>query len=213
MNNQEKRIKVFVNNSQDEDYLVLTYSENRLSFDKKVIEIDSIDHVDLSLCCSKGEDGRYYCIYNLYFVFLDVITKDGTYLFQLMNNDKVKDLFEFLLVSNIKINDPLELIDAYEKITDSVELYNHFNRHFKDWKEKYNLEINNFYYSVIENDYMRPLQNLDPEDMPNFKEQLKQVFDGYINIFKKISINKSIGGSERICRECSESQLYQPYPA
>lgn len=32
---------------------------------------------------------------------------------------------------------------------------------------------------------MRPLQNLDPEDMPNFKEQLKQVFDGYINIFKK----------------------------
>lgn len=185
MNNQEKRIKVFVNNSQDEDYLVLTYSENRLSFDKKVIEIDGIDHVDLSLCCSKGEDGRYYCIYNLYFVFLDVITKDGTYLFQLMNNDKVKDLFEFLLVSNIKINDPLELIDAYEKITDSVELYNHFNRHFKDWKEKYNLEINNFYYSVIENDYMRPLQNLDPEDMPNFKEQLKQVFDGYINIFKK----------------------------
>ena len=94
-------------------------------------------------------------------------------------------LSEFLLVSNIKINDPLELIDAYEKITDSVELYNHFNRHFKDWKEKYNLEINNFYYSVIENDYMRPLQNLDPEDMPNFKEQLKQVFDGYINIFKK----------------------------
>lgn len=185
MNNQEKRIKVFVNNSRDEDYLVLTYSENRLSFDKKVIEIDSIDHVDLSLCCSKGEDGRYYCIYNLYFVFLDVITKDGTYLFQLMNNDKVKDLFEFLLVSNIKINDPLELIDAYEKITDSVELYNHFNRHFKDWKEKYNLEINNFYYSVIENDYMRPLQNLDPEDMPNFKEQLKQVFDGYINILKK----------------------------
>ena len=67
MNTQENRIKVFVNDSR-ENYSVLTYSENVLSFDEKVI--DNIDHIDLSLCCSKGEDGRYYCIYNLYFVYL-----------------------------------------------------------------------------------------------------------------------------------------------
>ena len=185
MNTQENRIKVFVNDSR-ENYSVLTYSENGLSFDEKVI--DNIDHIDLSLCCSKGEDGCYYCIYNLYFVYLDIVTKDDTYSFQLMNNDQVNDLFKYLIASNIKINDPLELIDAYDKFTDPVELYNHFNRHFKDWSETYNLEINNFYYSVVENDYMKPLQNLNPEDIPNFKEQLKQVFEGYINLFKK---NKS----------------------
>lgn len=54
MNTQENRIKVFVNDSR-ENYSVLTYSENVLSFDEKVI--DNIDHIDLSLCCSKGEDG------------------------------------------------------------------------------------------------------------------------------------------------------------
>ena len=185
MNTQENRIKVFVNDSR-ENYSVLTYSENGLSFDEKVI--DNIDHIDLSLCCSKGEDGRYYCIYNLYFVYLDMVTKDGTYLFQLMNNDQVNDLFKYLIASNIKINDPLELIKAYDTITDPVELYKYFNRHFKEWREKYHLEINNFYYSVIENDYMKPLQNLNPDETPNFREQLKQVFEGYINIFKK---NKS----------------------
>lgn len=47
---------------------------------------------------------------------------------------------------------------------------------------------NNFYYSVIENTYMKPLQNLNPDETPNFREQLKQVFEGYIDIFKK---NKS----------------------
>lgn len=186
MNNQENRVKVFVNDLKNENYSVLTYSNNGLSFDEKVIEIESIDHVDISLCCSKGEDGRYYCIFNLYFVFLDVITKNATYLFQLMNNDKVNDLFRYLVTSNVKINDPLELIETYNKITDPMELYNHFNRHFKDWREKYNLEIYNFYYSIIENDYMKPLQNLNPEDIPNFREQMKQVFNGYINIFKKI---------------------------
>ena len=91
-------------------------------------------------------------------------------------------------MANIKINDPLELIKAYDAITDPVELYKHFNRHFKEWRETYNLEINNFYYSVIENDYMKPLQNLNPDETPNFREQLKQVFEGYIDIFKK---NKS----------------------
>lgn len=49
MNTQENRIKVFVNDSR-ENYSVLTYSENGLSFDEKVI--DNIDHIDLSLCCS-----------------------------------------------------------------------------------------------------------------------------------------------------------------
>ena len=95
---------------------------------------------------------------------------------------------KYLIASNIKINDPLELIKAYDTITDPVELYKHFNRHFKEWRETYNLEINNFYYSVIENDYMKPLQNLNPDETPNFREQLKQVFEGYIDIFKK---NKS----------------------
>ena len=56
MNTQENRIKVFVNDSR-ENYSFLTYSENGLSFDEKVI--DNIDHIDLSLCCSKGEAVSY----------------------------------------------------------------------------------------------------------------------------------------------------------
>lgn len=50
MNTQENRIKVFVNDSR-ENYSVLTYSENVLSFDEKVI--DNIDRIDVSLCCSR----------------------------------------------------------------------------------------------------------------------------------------------------------------
>ena len=46
MNTQENRIKVFVNDSR-ENYSVLTYSENGLSFNEKVI--DNIDHIDLYL--------------------------------------------------------------------------------------------------------------------------------------------------------------------
>lgn len=184
MSIQSKRLKVFVN-KQKEGYASLTISNKGLQLNDKKIPIESIEYINISLCCSKVEDGRYYGILNLYFIYLDIVTKNSNYSFQLMNNDEVNELFIYLISQNVEINDPLQLIRLYSDLKDSEKLYNYLNKHFKVWRKEYNLELIPFEYSFIENNYIKPLQNLNKEDVPSFKEQMKLLINGYKGIFQK----------------------------
>lgn len=183
-----KRTKVTIVNpkkdAEDNGYIGLYYLDDQIKFDQNIIAVKDIKSINISLCCSKGEDGRYYGIYNLYFVYLDINTNYDTYSLQLMNNSEVSNLFSYLSSLDISIDDPLNLIDIYFKTKDPMELYKILNRNFRKWQKEYNLEIKDSYWSIVQNTYIKPLQNLDSTNIPTFKEQLKLVANGYINIVK-----------------------------
>lgn len=183
-----KRTKVTIVNpkkdAEDNGYIGLYYLDDQIKFGQNIIAVKDIKSINISLCCSKGEDDRYYGIYNLYFVYLDINTNYDTYSLQLMNNSEVSNLFSYLSSLDISINDPLNLIDIYFKTKDPMELYKILNRNFRKWQKEYNLEIKDSYWSIVQNTYIKPLQNLDSTNIPTFKEQLKLVANGYINIVK-----------------------------
>ena len=183
-----KRTKVTIVNPkkgiEDNGYIGLYYLDDQIKFDQNIIAVKDIKSINISLCCSKGEDGRYYGIYNLYFVYLDINTNYDTYSLQLMNNSEVSNLFSYLSSLDISIDDPLNLIDIYFKTKDPMELYKILNRNFRKWQKEYNLEIKDSYWSIVQNTYIKPLQNLDSTNIPTFKEQLKLVANGYIDIVK-----------------------------
>ena len=183
-----KRTKVTIVNpkkdAEDNGYIGLYYLDDQIKFDQNIIAVKDIKSINISLCCSKGEDGRYYGIYNLYFVYLDINTNYDTYSLQLMNNSEVSNLFSYLSSLDISIDDPLNLRDIYFKTTDSMALYKILNRNYRKWQKEYNLEIKDSYWSIVQNAYIKPLQNLDNTNIPTFKEQLKLVANGYINIVK-----------------------------
>ena len=183
-----KRTKVTIVNpkkdAEDNGYIGLYYLDDQIKFDQNIIAVKDIKSINISLCCSKGEDGRYYGIYNLYFVYLDINTNYDTYSLQLMNNSEVSNLFSYLSSLDISIDDSLNLIDIYFKTKDPMELYKILNRNFRKWQKEYNLEIKDSYWSIVQNTYIKPLQNLDSTNIPTFKEQLKLVANGYINIVK-----------------------------
>ena len=183
-----KRTKVTIVNpkkdAEDNGYIGLYYLDDQIKFGQNIIAVKDIKSINISLCCSKGEDGRYYGIYNLYFVYLDINTNYDTYSLQLMNNSEVSNLFSYLSSLDISIDDPLNLIDIYFKTKDPMELYKILNRNFRKWQKEYNLEIKDSYWSIVQNTYIKPLQNLDSTNIPTFKEQLKLVANGYINIVK-----------------------------
>lgn len=183
-----KRTKVTIVNpkkdAEDNGYIGLYYLDDQIKFDQNIITVKDIKSINISLCCSKGEDGRYYGIYNLYFVYLDINTNYDTYSLQLMNNSEVSNLFSYLSSLDISIDDPLNLRDIYFKTTDSMALYKILNRNYRKWQKEYNLEIKDSYWSIVQNAYIKPLQNLDNTNIPTFKEQLKLVANGYINIVK-----------------------------
>ena len=169
---------------EDNGYIRLYYLDDQIKFHQNIIAVKDIKSINISLCCSKGEDGRYYGIYNLYFVYLDINTNYATYSLQLMNNSEVSNLFSYLSSLDISIDDSLNLIDIYFKTKDPMELYKILNRNFRKWQKEYNLEIKDSYWSIVQNTYIKPLQNLDSTNIPTFKEQLKLVANGYINIVK-----------------------------
>ena len=171
-----KRTKVTIVNpkkdAEDNGYIGLYYLDDQIKFGQNIIAVKDIKSINISLCCSKGEDGRYYGIYNLYFVYLDINTNYDTYSLQLMNNSEVSNLFSYLSSLDISIDDSLNLMDIYFKTKDPMELYKILNRNFRKWQKEYNLEIKDSYWSIVQNTYIKPLQNLDSTNIPTFKEQL-----------------------------------------
>ena len=187
-----KRIKVHLASKQDkpsdndQDYPILEYNDERLVYENQIIFTKDIQSIDLSVCCSKGENRYYYLFYNLYCIYLDINTLKDTYSFQIMNTNAIYHFFDYLESLNLEINDPLELMQLFKEKKDLRDIQHYFNRHFFKWKDQYNLEVVGGFYSVIQETYMKPLQNLNPEDVPSAKEQVKEFFEELQKTIKKL---------------------------
>lgn len=179
-----KRIKVAIGNSGielEDDYVRFTYSNEKMEYGKNEINVDDVQSVDISLCLFKGEKDKYFIIYNLYFICLDINTIYDTYSIQIMNNSQVLHFFRYLKSLNITINDPMELIKLFEEKKEYIEVYYSVNKNFSKWQKQYHLEIQN---NVIK-EYMESLKVAKNEDVPSIKEQLSELKNEYKNIFKK----------------------------
>ncbi len=181
-----------LSNEIENNYIFLNYSQEKINYGNNEILIQDIHSIDISLCCSKGEDGRYYFIYNLYFIYIDINTPYNTYSFQIMNNSEVYHFFTYLESLNIVINDPLELIKLFEEKKDFIEIYKYFNKNFSKWQKLYNLEIKDSYLSTVKEYYIDPLKKVKDKDIPvlSIKEQVSELTSEYMNILKKLKKNK-----------------------
>lgn len=179
-----KRTKVEIGNNGielEEDYIRFSYSKKKMKYGKNEINVDDVQSIDISLCCSKGEKDKYFIIYNLYFICLDINTIYGTYSIQIMNNSQVVHFFKYLKSLNCTINDPMELIKLFEEKKEYIEAYYSVNKNFSKWQKQYHLEIQN---NVIK-EYMESLKVAKNEDVPTIKEQLSELKNEYKNILKK----------------------------
>ena len=117
-----------------------------LRFCDITIDLKNILSVDISLCCSKGVDGRYY-------VDLDVYTKKDTYSFQLMNNDQIIDLCDSLIKSHI--------VEIYHQYRDPFQLNKYRDRYFPQWAKEYQLDNPwTNYFDILNEDYINILAEI-----------------------------------------------------
>ena len=115
---------------------------------------DDIMQIDLSMCSSKGGDGKAYFFLN-YYVDLDIHTTSDTYSFQIMNNSQINNLFNYIVSLSVPINDPLGLIRIYRDRNDPVMLNKYLNKHFSSWSQEYNLDNpRENYISIMKESYI-----------------------------------------------------------
>ncbi len=116
----------------------LYINDNCLVYKSTTIPFTQINQIDLSMC-SELYAMNIIKVYLNYYVDLDIQCNHDTYSFQIINNQEVASLFERLKNANIKINDPLNLIELYRD-KDLVTLNKYLDNNFKKWAKKYHLD-------------------------------------------------------------------------
>ena len=115
-------------------------------FNEIIIELSTIKNIDLSMYSSmskgRGGAGAYGIggVFFQYYVDLDIHTNRDTYSFSILNNNMVRDMFDYIMKNQLKVNDPLQLIQLYHEKKAEVALNNYINSHFKEWAKKFNLD-------------------------------------------------------------------------
>lgn len=192
---QRHKVEVIFDNSINHEYEGLLINQNEFCFNEVKINCNDIMQIDLSMCSSKGCDGKAYFFLN-YYVDLDIHTTSDTYSFQIMNNSQINNLFNYIVSLSVPINDPLGLIRIYRDRNDPVMLNKYLNKHFSSWSQEYNLDNpRENYISIMKESYIYPLKELKDNEHSIDKlvnEQFKALKTPYTEIFKRASksINK-----------------------
>lgn len=141
INNYIKRgkVKIAVDHTLDYGtiYDRLYFYKDFLQYFQTEIKYSDVKCFKLSMSSSIGLM-RVLVAYMNYYVDLDVITKQDTYSFQIMNNEVVYQMME--IIKDYPLEDPLGLIDLYLNKRDMVQLNQYINRHFRKWAKEYHLD-------------------------------------------------------------------------
>ena len=196
---ERKKVYLFFDNEEKRDQDITSYfdtspryiefyiSDERMSFENINILYEDVHSIDVSICVSKAENGHYYGIHNLYFIIVNINTKEYCHTLEIMNNNKINRFFDVIKEKDIKVNDPMGLIDIYQKYKEPRQLNNYLNKNYKEWQKKYHFDehINN-YYDVIRDDFIKPLHVLKTTTKPTIKDGYKLVKPGLIDRLKKL---------------------------
>ena len=146
---KRKKVKISFDNRELKEwgnYKTLYFNEDKIVFNEIIIELSTIKNIDLSMYSSmskgRGGAGAYGIggVFFQYYVDLDIHTNRDTYSFSILNNNMVRDMFDYILKNQLKVNDPLQLIQLYHEKKAEVALNNYINSHFKEWAKKFNLD-------------------------------------------------------------------------
>lgn len=137
---KRNQVKVSFNDTLIDEYPktdTLFLNNGYIQYNHMTIQKNQILNIDLSMCSSIGLMRGMSVFFN-YYVDIDIHTSFDTYSFQIMNNDKIRDMFDYF--KDIKINDPLNLIPLYKEKTDTYALYKYLDLNFKKWAKQYHLD-------------------------------------------------------------------------
>ena len=146
---KRKKVKISFDNRELKEwgnYKTLYFNEDKIVFNEIIIELSTIKNIDLSMYSSmskgRGGAGAYGIggVFFQYYVDLDIHTNRDTYSFSILNNNMVRDMFDYIMKNQLKVNDPLQLIQLYHEKKAEVALNNYINSHFKEWAKKFNLD-------------------------------------------------------------------------
>ena len=139
---QRRKIKISFNEeviNEWKEYDTLYFNNNKIIFNEIEIMLETIKTIDISMCSYVGLGGSR--VFNMqYYMDIDIHCIHDTYSFQIMNNNKVLDMFEYIDNHSIAINDPLNLKQIYNEYKDPVELNAYINKHFRKWAKQYHLD-------------------------------------------------------------------------
>lgn len=136
---KRKKVKIAVDNDLDYGtiYDRLYFYKDYLQYDQTKIKYSDVKCFKLSMSSSIGLM-RVLVAYMNYYIDLDVVTKQDTYSFQIMNNEVVYQMME--RIKAYPLEDPLGLVDIYLNKRDMVQLNQYINRHFRKWAKEYHLD-------------------------------------------------------------------------
>ena len=136
---KRRKVKIAVDNVLDYGtiYDRLYFYKDYLQYGQINIKYSDVKCFKLSMSSEIGLM-RVLVAYMNYYVDLDVVTKQDTYSFQIMNNDVVYQMME--RIKDYPVEDPLGLVDIYLNKRDMVQLNSYINRHFRKWAKEYHLD-------------------------------------------------------------------------
>ena len=138
---KRNRVKVSFNQQSLKNWVdkeTLFANEDGFSFKGIVIDFKQINQIKLSIC-SEVYPIDLLKIYLNYYIDFDIETVRDTFSFQILNNQAIKPLFDYLQKHQLKIDDPLNLVEVYQK-NDLVMVEKYLNHHFRKWAQKYHLD-------------------------------------------------------------------------
>ncbi|MZK56422.1 MerR family transcriptional regulator [Coprobacillus sp. BIOML-A1] len=136
---KRRKIKIAVDYTLDYGtiYDCLYFYKDYLQYGQINIKYSDVKCFKLSMSSEIGLM-RVLVAYMNYYVDLDVVTKQDTYSFQIMNNNVVYQMME--RIKDYPVEDPLGLVDIYLNKRDMVQLNSYINRHFRKWAKEYHLD-------------------------------------------------------------------------
>jgi DNA-binding transcriptional MerR regulator len=136
---KRRKVKIAVDHILDYGsiYDRLYFYKDYLQYDQTKIKYSDVKCFKLSMSSSIGYM-KFMEVHMNYYVDLDVVAKQDTYSFQIMNNEVVYQMME--RIKDYPIEDPLGLVDIYLNKRDMVQFNQYINRHFRKWAKEYHLD-------------------------------------------------------------------------
>lgn len=138
---KRKKVKVAFNNQQIKDWdkkETLFFNNESFNYNDIIFNHSSIISIDISMSSSIGFMHGLSVFFN-YYLDINIHTKRDVYLFQVMNNDQVIEMFDYFKMNSI-IYDPLNINQIYREKKDPVALNKYLDSHFRKWAKKYGLD-------------------------------------------------------------------------
>lgn len=156
----------------------LFLNEGQFKYNDIEIHKDDICSVHYSMC-SQIALVRAWQVFLNYYVDVDIVTQRDTYSFQIMNNEKVREMFDYF--ADLSVHDPLHLVELYHTKKDKYALYRYLELHFKKWADEYGLDNPRDGLTTVQRKYATS-QKITQDIQESLK---KGGLDGLINLFKE----------------------------